>query len=184
MGLLNSKKAVFFNFSDIQTNVRWGYFLLLFYLINSIFNFLLTSFQHHSTARGQYSTFPPGRVDGRWWSVHATAPCCRLQQGQTLELLRVCAYGELFLTPGHITAPIFFLLAQMKQRPIHENRQRALGNFQKMLRTAVCMVVPERLRAKDIHYFDHYTCCPPPIFMIVISIVEVLWSSIIMIILS
>ena len=72
----------------------------------------------------------------------------------------------------------------MQQRAVYEEHQPALSNFQKMLRTAVCMVVPERLRAKDIHYFDHYTCCPPPIFMIVISIVEVLWSSIIMIIIS
>ena len=54
-----------------------------------------------------------------------------------------------------------------------------LTHFQKLVRTAVSTVVPQGYKAKDGEkdyiedYTEHYNCCPPPLFMIIISIVEV-----------
>lgn len=54
-----------------------------------------------------------------------------------------------------------------------------LTKFQKLVRTAVSTVVPGSYKAKDTDqdyveaYTEHYNCCPPPLFMIIISIVEV-----------
>lgn len=54
-----------------------------------------------------------------------------------------------------------------------------LTKFQKIVRTAVSTVVPSSQKAADGEtdmvedYVAHYNCCPPPIFMIVISMVEV-----------
>lgn len=56
-----------------------------------------------------------------------------------------------------------------------------LTKFQKLVRTAVSSVVPGSYKAKDTDqdyveaYTEHYNCCPPPLFMIIISLVEVLF---------
>lgn len=54
-----------------------------------------------------------------------------------------------------------------------------LSTFQKMVRGAVSSVVPGSMRVEsgDLvvdDYISHYNCKPPPLFMIIISLAEVL----------
>ncbi|ESO08983.1 hypothetical protein HELRODRAFT_109972 [Helobdella robusta] len=53
---------------------------------------------------------------------------------------------------------------------------KELTNFQRLLRTAVSSVVPSKqLPTGETyvdHYFQYYSCCPPPLFMITVSIIE------------
>lgn len=54
-----------------------------------------------------------------------------------------------------------------------------LTKFQSFVRTAVSTVVPKSQKAADgdtdmvEDYVNHYNCCPPPLFMIIISMIEV-----------
>lgn len=54
-----------------------------------------------------------------------------------------------------------------------------LTKFQLLVKTAVSTVVPRNRTAPDGEtdlvedYTSHYSCCPPPLFMITISVVEV-----------
>jgi len=57
-------------------------------------------------------------------------------------------------------------------------RKSDLTRFQWTMRTFVSSVVPNHARRKDgtevvEHYIDHYNCKPPPLFMILISVIEV-----------
>ncbi|KAK2142228.1 hypothetical protein LSH36_983g00006 [Paralvinella palmiformis] len=58
-------------------------------------------------------------------------------------------------------------------------RKSDLTRFQWTMRTFVSSVVPNHARRKDgtevvEHYIDHYNCKPPPLFMILISVIEVI----------
>jgi len=55
-----------------------------------------------------------------------------------------------------------------------------LTKFQKVVRTAVSTVVPKGSVQPDGEevvesYIEHYNCCPPPLFIIIISAIEVNW---------
>lgn len=58
-----------------------------------------------------------------------------------------------------------------------------LTKFQLLVKTAVSTVVPSHRKALDGEtdlvedYTSHYNCCPPPLFMITISVVEVIFYS-------
>ena len=57
-------------------------------------------------------------------------------------------------------------------------RKVELTRFQATMRTFVSSVVPNHAVRKDgtevvDHYIDHYSCRPPPLFMILVSIAEV-----------
>ena len=50
-----------------------------------------------------------------------------------------------------------------------------LTKFQKVVRTAVSTVVPQVGEEDDVvkSYTERYNCCPPPLFIVLISAVEV-----------
>lgn len=67
----------------------------------------------------------------------------------------------------------FYSLKQM------QIRQRHLTRFQKLVRGAVSTVIPRgtvNIYGEDVvdGYIDHYNCRPPPIFMILISAIELI----------
>lgn len=57
-----------------------------------------------------------------------------------------------------------------------------LTKFQLLIKTAVSTVVPKNQKLADGEtdmvedYTSHYNCCPPPLFMITISIAEVIFT--------
>ena len=63
-----------------------------------------------------------------------------------------------------------------------ELRAIPLTQFQKVVRTAVSTVVPRGAKKRDGEtdlvesYTEHYNCCPPPLFIVIISAVEVCLS--------
>lgn len=62
--------------------------------------------------------------------------------------------------------------------PEFVNLMSELTKFQSFVRTAVSTVVPKSQKAADgdtdmvEDYINHYNCCPPPLFMIIISMIE------------
>jgi len=68
----------------------------------------------------------------------------------------------------------------MTRRP--DLRAVPLTKFQKVVRTAVSSVVPQGAKKRDgetdvvTSYTERYNCCPPPLFIVIISAVEVCMS--------
>lgn len=64
----------------------------------------------------------------------------------------------------------------MESQEMQDLDHSQLTGFRQMLRIAVSSVVPARKNSmgEDYveQYVDHYNCCPPPFFMILISLVE------------
>ncbi|CAH1798695.1 unnamed protein product [Owenia fusiformis] len=55
-----------------------------------------------------------------------------------------------------------------------ETGDRQLTAFQKLLKISLNGVIPRNAQKKRMEYYlDHYNCCPPPLFMIFISLAEI-----------
>lgn len=83
-----------------------------------------------------------------------------------LQLLRQADNNQ----DGFLSYPEFVRI--MQQKAVKQEHQPTLTRFQKVLKTAVGVVVPEHMMQKDV--LDHYTCYPPPLFMISISVIELI----------
>lgn len=75
-----------------------------------------------------------------------------------------------------------FLFEQMTAAETAGVTIQELTKFQILIKTAVSTVVPKNRTAADGEtdlvedYTSHYSCCPPPLFMITISVVEVIFT--------
>ena len=78
----------------------------------------------------------------------------------------------------HVYKGITCMLWQVTSKDARILNKAELTKFQKVLRGAVGSVVPKGSKTSDgadvvDNYMEHYNCKPPPLFMIIISVVEV-----------